>query len=176
MTEIFVARTEELSKQVVHELRALLLDAFDGDFSDGDWAHACGGWHVIAVEDRPLAHAAVVERSLRIGERVVRAGYVEAVAVAPAKQGLGLGRTVMRRAAELINAHYEVGALSTGSPTFYERLGWERWRGPSFVRSGDEIARTPAEDDGIMVLRLAGSPALDLTSPICCDEREGDDW
>jgi hypothetical protein len=58
----------------------------------------------------------------------------------------------------------------------YERLGWERWRGPTYVRRGADLVRTEDEDDGVMVLRFGPSAGLDLTAPIACTERGGDDW
>jgi len=66
--------------------------------------------------------------------------------------------------------------LSTGRHEFYQRLGWERWLGPTFVRRGEALVRTPDEDDGIMVLRFGRSRDTDLTAPIACEAREGDDW
>ena len=57
---------------------------------------------------------------------------------------------------------------------FYERLGWQRWLGPTYVRRSDGVVRTPDEDDGVMVLVTA--TAVDLTAPITCEERPGDDW
>ena len=37
---------------------------------------------------------------------------------------------------------YELGALGTGAHHFYERLGWQVWRGPLFVRTDDGDRRT----------------------------------
>jgi aminoglycoside 2'-N-acetyltransferase I len=71
---------------------------------------------------------------------------------------------------------FEVGVLSTSRRSFYSRLGWEPWQGPSFVRYADGLVRTPDEDDGLMVLRVSATPALDPTWPITCDARSGDDW
>ena len=53
---------------------------------------------------------------------------------------------------------------------------WERWRGPTFVRQGGTVLRTPAEDDGVMVLRFGPSRSIDLNAAICCEARQGDDW
>ncbi len=73
-------------------------------------------------------------------------------------------------------AEFEFGALSTGRHGFYERLGWERWHGPTFVRHGPELVRTEDEDDGVMVLRFDRSLAVDLSGSISCEARTGDDW
>lgn len=174
--ELRLLRTEDLSGDDLAELRDLLLDAFQGSFSDDDWAHTLGGWHVVATDDALLAHAAVVERTLQLGARPFRAGYVEAVGTTPAKQGRGIGSKVMRRINRLLQEEYELGALSTGRHAFYEQLGWQRWRGPTFVRQGDHLIRTAHEDDGIMVLRYGPSADVIVTQSISCDSRSGDDW
>jgi aminoglycoside 2'-N-acetyltransferase I len=82
----------------------------------------------------------------------------------------------MRAAADHIRERYELGALATGSHAFYERLGWERWRGPSFVRTMTGQQRTPNEDGYILILRTPTTPPLDLTAPISCEWRPGDIW
>lgn len=171
-----VVRSEDLSPERLAEIRALLVDAFDDGFSDDDWDHTLGGWHLLAMDKGLLAHAAVVERVLDVGGRALRAGYVEGVATTPTRQGEGLGSLVMRRVGQLLVDEFEVGALSTGRHAFYERLGWERWRGPTFVRDVPKLVRTADEDDGIMVLRYGTTKGLDLRLPISCETRPGDDW
>ena len=176
MTQIQVVQSEALSHERLEEIRSLAEDAFDDGFSDNDWHHTLGGWHVLARDEALVAHAAVVERVLEVGGSAVRAGYVEGVATTPTRQGEGLGSLVMQRVRQLLEASFELGALSTGRHAFYERLGWERWRGPTFVRRGADIVRTADEDDGIMVLRYGSTSGLDLTLPISCETRPGDDW
>lgn len=146
-------------------------------FTEDDWTHAIGGIHVV-LHDGPdvVGHASVVARLLHVDGRPVRAGYVEAVAVASGRQGQGLGTLVMAEVGRLIAHDHELGALSTGRPTFYERLGWRRWRGHTAVRTAVDERRTPEDDGGIMVLVTASSPALDLGGTISCDWRPGDVW
>jgi aminoglycoside 2'-N-acetyltransferase I len=171
--------TGELIDAEVHALRDLFDRAWpDGDFDDTDWEHATGGTHVLAEEGGTiLAHAAVVPRTLEIDGRPIRAGYVEAVATDPAAGGRGLGSAVMREIGEVIEADYELGALSTGVHGFYERLGWVRWRGPSHVRARDGVVhRTEEDDEGIMVLPTPSLPAPDVDAPIVCEWREGNVW
>jgi len=178
MANVRLLSTPELSELDRAALRRLLDDAFEGDFTDDDWAHALGGSHAL-IEDSGaiVAHAAVVERRIQIGSRVFRAGFVEAVAAAPDRQRRGLGTAVLAAATELILDRFELGALSSGEWGFYERLGWERWRGPSHVRSADgTIARSPDDDDGVMVLRCPASRDIHPGDPITCDQREGDSW
>jgi aminoglycoside 2'-N-acetyltransferase I len=155
-------------------------EAFGSDpeerFSEDDWQHALGGTHFVLVEGEILAHAAVVERELQVDDRPIRTGYVEAVATAPTHQRKGYGSAVMRPVHALIREQFELGALGTGSQEFYERLGWEPWRGPSYVRSPTGLQRTADDDGYILILRTPTSPPLRLTDPISCDWRPGAVW
>jgi len=158
-------------------VRGLLDRAFDEGFTGEDWEHALGGWHVIATEGgATVAHAAVVPRALVAAGRPMRTGYVEGVATAPSRMGEGLGSLVVSKITSLVRDEFELGALSTGRHHFYEHLGWERWRGPTFVRQGEELIRTEDDDDGIMVLRFGPSQNLDLTASLSCESRSGDAW
>ncbi|MFM9941166.1 MAG: GNAT family N-acetyltransferase [Hyphomicrobiaceae bacterium] len=158
-------------------LREMLLRSYDNDFTEQDWQHAHGGTHVLILHSAAIiAHAAVVPRRITFDDRPFRAGYVEAVAVDPAYQGQGLGSKVMTAAAGIIDAHFDLGVLSTGSAAFYERLGWVVWAGPSVVRRANGLFRSHDDDGGIMV-RLGSRPtAIALTATIGCDDRAGDAW
>ncbi|WP_421118547.1 GNAT family N-acetyltransferase [Aquihabitans daechungensis] len=182
--QLVVARTDELSAARLREVRALLDAAFDDPahpdeaFDDDDWDHTLGGTHVLVLDggDRVVSHAAVVDRILDVGGRPLRTGYVEGVATRRSSEGEGHGTQVMTAIGDLIAERHQLGALGTGAFHFYERLGWERWQGPSFVRVGDDVHRTPDDDEGIMVLRVDPGLAPDLTMPISCDDRPGDVW
>ncbi len=175
-------QTSELTARERTALRALLDDAFHDDdpeerFDDDDWEHALGGTHVIVDQDGAIvAHASVVERVVRVGDRALHTGYVEAVAVEPGRQGDGLGTVVMEAIDELIRAGFELGALGTGASHFYERLGWRTWAGPTAVRAPDGDRRTPDDDGFVMVLRTPTTPPFEETGPIVCDWRPGDVW
>jgi aminoglycoside 2'-N-acetyltransferase I len=148
-----------------------------GRLRDEDWEHALGGIHVLAEEDGAIvAHAAVVERPIEIDGRPIRTGYVEAVATALERRGTGLGTRVMEEVARIIRAGYELGMLGTGVQAFYERLGWQTWRGPSAVRTATGEVPSPDEDGYLMVLLTGTTPALDPTARITCDDRPGDAW
>ena len=130
---------------------------------------------MLAQEGRELVgHASWVTRPLQPeGLPPLPTAYVEAVATLPWRQGGGVGSAVMRRVAEEI-VGYELGALSPARPGFYERLGWERWRGPTAIRLGDGLIPTPGEE--VMVLRLPLTPPLDVEAPITADWRPGELW
>jgi aminoglycoside 2'-N-acetyltransferase I len=82
------------------------------------------------------------------------------VATLPVYQGQGYGSAVMRQLAKDIG-DFDIACLETDRPAFYERLGWEAWRGPLAGRSEDGLIPTP-EQTGIMILRLPRTPALNL--------------
>lgn len=177
MSQVQAFASVDATPQMLVRIRQLLERSFGAGFSADDWDHTVGGDHfVISEGDILLAHAAVVPRTLTIGDLPIETGYVEGVATEPQARGRGLGSAVMTEAAAVIRARYEMGALSSDRHTFYERLGWERWRGLTYVRRGDELLRTEGEDDGLMVLRFGPSAVLDPTAAICCNERSGDDW
>ena len=169
--------TAAASVEQLTQIHALLLEAFEGDFDPEDWEHTLGGTHVVALDgDVAVAHAAVVARVLEVDGRPFRTGYVEGVATSPARHGEGIGSLVMQDVAEVVTSEFELGGLGTGRHSFYERVGWEQWRGPTYVRRGAELVRTEEDDDGVMVLRFGPSQAVDLTAAISCEERAGDDW
>jgi aminoglycoside 2'-N-acetyltransferase I len=165
----------------VTAIRHLLEAAFGQEdeerFSDDDWDHALGGTHFVLEQDGlVVGHASVVEREIHVDGRPVRTGYVEAVATAPDRQGLGLGSLVMADVTTYIRDRFELGVLGTGRHSFYGRLGWQTWTGPSSVRTPDGPRRTPDEDGYIMVLPTPTSPPLDLSASISCEWRPGDVW
>ncbi len=174
------ATSDQLPDELCVQLRRMLDEAYDGDFGDDDWAHALGGHHVWCEDALGVVgHASVVPRTLRCGDLVLCAGYVEAVATRSDARGRGLGTALMHAVAEIICAHHDLGALSSAADAFYEALGWVRWRGVTGVITEPESrswTRTPDEDGGIMVLRTTRTPPLDLDAPIVCEQRSGDVW
>ena len=176
--------TADLQSDEVRAIRSLMDVAFVDDdlggFGDDDWDHALGGVHFLVADEATgevLAHASVVARELRVADRPLRTGYVEAVATRPDRQREGLGSAVMRAVNVHLDETYELGALGTGSHGFYERLGWKTWRGPSSVRVAGGERTTPDEDGSILVYRTTRTPPdLDLDAPISCDWRPGDVW
>jgi aminoglycoside 2'-N-acetyltransferase I len=109
------------------------------------------------------------------GHPVMKAAYIDAVATLPAFQGQGYGSAVMRRLAEEIDQEYVISCLGTDRETFYERLGWQTWRGPLAGRSEQGLVPTP-EEHGIMILRLSQTPALNLDSSLTIECQTGRIW
>ena len=169
--------TADASSEDLRQIRRIFFTAFDDSFTEHDWGHVLGGWHIVVVDGGEIvSHAAVVERVLEVGNRPFRTGYVEGVATHPRRQREGFGTQVMGEVSHLIRDEFEMGALSTSVRGFYENLGWHRWRGPTYVRYGSELIRTEDEDDGIMVMTFGSSEGIDLASSLSCQSRVGDDW
>lgn len=170
-------RSDEFTEGEAIRLRAMLDVAFEGYFTDDDWEHAFGGTHVVVEIDHVIvAHASVVPRVLEVADRGLRTGYVEAVATHPTFARRGYARAALERVVPIITDTYEVGALSTAIPGFYEQFGWERWRGPTYCRTIHGVERTEDDDGGVLIFRTPRTGALDLDGPIACADREGDVW
>jgi aminoglycoside 2'-N-acetyltransferase I len=104
----------------------------------------------------------------------LRAAYVELVATHPMAQGQGHATRLLRQLALEI-AEYELGALSPSAASFYERLGWELWRGPLWERRDGRATRS--EDESVMILRLPSTPdGLRLDGGLAVDWRPGEVW
>ena len=169
--------TARATPELLLAVRSLMDRAFEGEFSDEDWDHTLGGWHVVSSLDGIIVgHAAVVPRTIEVGGRPFATGYVEGVATDPVYQRAGHGTSIMADVGALIRNEFELGALSSGLHSFYERLGWKLWKGPTYVRDGATLRRTEGDDGGIMVLRFGSSRTVDLSAPISCEARSGDDW
>jgi aminoglycoside 2'-N-acetyltransferase I len=167
----------QLANDALRELRGLFNSAFGKRFSDGAFDHCLGGTHFVIAEDgRVISHASVVSRTLKVGEVQMSAGYVEAVATEPHSQHRGFGSVVMEEVAELLRESFDIGALATGGGAFYTRLGWEQWRGPTFVDAPAGRVRTADADGAIYVLRTPGSATIDLADTLTCDWRLGHVW
>jgi aminoglycoside 2'-N-acetyltransferase I len=172
-----VRHTADLTDAELSAVRHLLDEAFDGDFGDHDWRHALGGTHALVhVEGRLVGHGSVVQRQLAHGGRVLRAGYVEAVAVAPGRRREGIATAVMEALEAVVRADHDLGALSASEDGagLYAARGWLLWEGPTSVLTAEGPRRTPEDDGSVYVLPGAG--ALDPRGELSCDWRDGDVW
>jgi GNAT superfamily N-acetyltransferase len=180
-TRLRVLQTDEIEPELFDEITALCEAAFDEPFAPV-WERIGPGLHVVAsAASRVTAHAMIVDRRVYLGhepDQALDVGYVENVATWPELKGHGQGTAVMREIGRIIGEEYALGALATGSNPFYERLGWETWRGPTYVRMLDGQRVRSAEEDGdVMVLRTPRTPPdLDLTGPIAIDWRAEEPW
>lgn len=168
--------TAELHEQDLTRIRALLDEAFLGDFADTDWEHTIGGTHVLVeVGEELVAHGAAVERLFRHGSRTLRTGYVEGVAVRADRRRRGYAGLVMAELESLADG-FDVLALSASEDgvAVYVARGWLLWRGPTSVLGPGGVLPTP-DDDGSVYVR-PGRAMLDLDGELTCDWRRGDVW
>ena len=169
-------KTEELDDEARNAIVNLCVVAHqEEDFKNLFSYVPSGGWHFLAFHGEQLvSHALVTTRWLQPeNQPVLKTAYVDAVATMPVAQGHGHASALMRYLASKIDGEYVVGCLETDRMEFYERLGWEPWRGPLAGRGEQGLIPTP-EQKGIMVLRLSQAPALHLDSRLtieCQDER-----
>jgi len=178
VTELRTAHTADLDPAACEAARALLDEAFHGEeVRDSDWEHALGGVHAL-VWDGPalIGHGSVIQRRLLHQGRALRAGYVEAVAVRPDRQGEGHGAALMGALERVLRGAYDLGALGSteAGAGFYTARGWKLWRGPSSALTPAGIRPTPEDDGCIHVFELA--VPLDISGELTCDWRDGDVW
>ena len=172
-----VRRTADLDDAELAAVRELLDRAFAGDFADEDFAHALGGMHALVHdEERLVGHGSVIRRDLWHGGRLLRAGYVEAVAVAPDRRRQGIATAVMDALEAVIRADHDLGALSASEDGagLYAARGWLAWEGPTSVLAPEGTRCTPEDDGSVFV--LPGAVPLDRHGELTCDWREGDVW
>lgn len=151
--------------------RAYLQDlrALPGTFVDPQHVLGINGGAVVS-------HALWITRWLAVGaSEPVRTAYVEWVATDPAHQRRGYASAVMQTLMSEIT-DFPLAALSTSDmgQRLYTRLGWERWRGPLFVRTSAGLLATPGET--VMIHRLPATPALSLDDALSAEWREGELW
>ena len=177
MIEQRVVASDGLTGDERAQMRGMFAAAWGPGFSEEDWDHTFGGLHVLhSVDGELVAHGAVAERTLWLDGAPLRVGYLEAVATWPAHQGRGHGTAVVQELDEIVRRDHQLGGLSTGRPSFYERLGWRRWRGPLAVRTAQGDMPTPEEAGAIFVLPTPSLPDPDLDTTLVCDWRAGDVW
>lgn len=177
MPTTVVRRTADLDAATLSSVRSLLDEAFDGDFADEDFAHALGGMHALVHDaGRLVGHGSVVRRQLWHCGRTLRAGYVEAVAVAPDRRRQGIATAVMDALEGLIRADHDLGALSASDDGagLYAARGWLLWQGPTSVLTDGGRQPTPEDDGSVFV--LPGPVPLDPRGELACDWRAGDVW
>ncbi|MFJ5264471.1 GNAT family N-acetyltransferase [Streptomyces sp. NPDC088387] len=168
-----LVHTSALTRPELEAVRALLLDAFDGDFGDEDWEHSLGGLHAIVDDgEGVVAHGSVVMRRVRHGGRWRRVGYVEGVGVRSDARRTGLGGRVMGALEDVITAAYDFGALgaSDDGAALYAARGWQMWSGRISALGPDGVVRLREEEGCAYVWGLPDGPDDELLF----DWRDGD--
>jgi aminoglycoside 2'-N-acetyltransferase I len=181
MTESIVitsAKTEDLHENTRLAITQLCIAAHqEEDFKNLFTYILSGGWHFLAYRAEELvSHAMVTTRWLQPeGHPLLKTAYIDAVSTLPRYQGLGYGSGLMRQLAIDIDREYDVACLETERETFYERLGWQTWRGLLAGRSEEGLIPTP-DQRGIMILQLSQTPTLDLDSGLSIECQAGRIW
>ena len=173
--ELTVIRTRDIDAGLRAKIVRLCIDAHGlEDFANLFSYLPDDGLHVIASDaDEIIGHAVVTTRWLHGSVGRLRTAYVDAVSTQPSLQGTGIGRAVMGHLANAIT-DYDIACLETDREGFYERLGWQRWRGPLGGRTPEGVISTP-DQEGVMVLRLPNTPTLDLDDALAV-EVDGRIW
>ena len=175
-----VRQRDAFTRAELEELLRWLEVAYgEGPWRPAHWEEIGPGPHILAEDEdgELLAHACIVWVPIRVGDAPLRAGYLEDVATRRDVRGRGHGTAVVTAARPLIDAAADIGFLGTGSQSFYERLGWVRWRGASSVIEPDgSTTRTPEEDGSIMALLFSHTPSsVSLDQPITRPRRDPDE-
>lgn len=168
-----MCKSVDVTPDVAQAILEMCSLAYEEDFSSSliyeNPVHVLG-W----LGSELVSHAMWVERWLQIGDEAPRrTAYIEAVATHPDYQKKGYASHVLRHLAEAIE-DFELAALSPSDAAFYQRLGWELWRGPLSIRTEQGIEPTPGEE--VMILRLPKTGAIDLDAPISAEWRKGEVW
>jgi len=170
-------RTRELDEATRSAVVRLCLEAHqEEDFRNLFSYLPPDGLHVLADRGEELVgHAVVSTRWLQPLEGpLLRTAYVDAVATSPAQQRQGVGSAVMSHLAAVV-VDFDVACLETERVSFYERLGWEEWRGPLAGRSDEGLIPTP-DQNGVMILRLPRTPELDLDTLLTIEVHPARIW
>lgn len=166
----------DLNAHIVSSLRELMAKAFEDDFSDDDWKNTFGGMRFFGyLEDRLIAHGAVVPRKMHIDGENVDVGYVEAIAVEPKHWRKGYGSLLLADITSFCKSEFSLSMLSTDETDFYSKSGWRVFQGMSYVLQDGKEFRTEDEDDGLMFI-LGDEPGLKEPHKAVCNSRSGDAW
>jgi aminoglycoside 2'-N-acetyltransferase I len=172
--DIVVKKYRDLSETELIDIIALCSRAFETDYRPfldtfTDPTHVLGYY-----ENTLVSHALWITRWLQVQDRpLMRTAYIEGVATDQLYRNRGFASEVMKRLAEE-TADFEIGGLCTGIPDFYSRFGWQVWKGPLFNRKNNELI--PTSGGPVMVLPSPNTPALDLSTPLSIEWREGEVW
>jgi aminoglycoside 2'-N-acetyltransferase I len=175
--ELRTMRTSDINEETRESVVRLCTDAHqEEDFQNLFSYLPPEGLHVLAyLAERLVGHAVVTIRWLQAGNGpLLRTAYVDAVATSPSDQGRGIGSAVMRHLASVVD-DCDIACLETDRVAFYERLGWEEWRGSLGGRSAEGFIPTP-DQSGIMILRLVRTPNLDLDQLLTIEAHPARTW
>ena len=127
------------------------------------------------LDGRLVGQAVVTSRWSQNGDGpLLKTAYVDAVSTSEDEQRRGIGSAVMTHLISSID-DFDIACLKTDVVAFYERLGWREWYGPLGGRADDRIIPTP-EQTGLMLFRLARTPAIDPTQLLTIEAHAARIW
>jgi len=172
-SEIRARRTRQLDAATRAAIVELCTEAHQTDFSRLFFYLPSDGLHFLVYrDDQIVSHAVVTTRWVQPEILpILRGAYAEAIATLPAYQRRGYGSAMLRELASSIT-DYDIAYLESEPVSFFQQLGWERWRGPCAQRSGDQLVPTLSACS-ILVLRLPHTPPLDLDRLITLESQPG---
>ncbi len=174
---IKTARFGELDESTQKAAIDVCVDAFNDDqFYDLFRFLRPDPVRVLVYRDaQMIGHAVVSTRWLQPeGLPILRCAYIDEVAVSKTEQGKGVGKAMMQHVASIIT-DYEIAALETGVPAFYQTVGWQLWRGALAGRGKQGLIPTP-QQRGIMILRLPKTPLLNLDGLLTIEDQTERIW
>ena len=174
---IAMLTTEELGAEARASIIAVCIAAHNiEDFQHLFTFIPSGGRHFLAYRgDELVSHAVVTTRWAQPESMPpLKTAYVDAVATLPQQQGLGYASATMHALGDSVQ-DFDIGCLQTDLLGFYERFGWEHWRGPLSGRGDDGPIPTP-DQRGVMILRLSRTPALDLDEGLSIERQPSRIW
>jgi aminoglycoside 2'-N-acetyltransferase I len=181
MTADDIAVTMYPTEALTPALRAAVIDVCVAAHDEENFRNLftyipSGGRHFLAYRgDELVSHAVATTRWLQPDRLpILQTAFVDAVSTLPAYEGRGYGRAAMNALVAAVD-DCEIACLQTDIPGFYERLGWELWRGPLAGRGEHGLIPTP-EQRGVMVHRLPRTPALDLDALLTIEPQPNRIW
>jgi aminoglycoside 2'-N-acetyltransferase I len=168
---LIMKKNRDLSEEELENIITLCSNAFNEDFRPY-MKEFTGGTHLLGYYEGTLvSHLLWLSRWVRIENiPLLKTAFLDAVAVDEKYRKRGFASSTMTRFADEIT-DYDIAALTTESPDFYKRLGWQAWQGSvSFRRVDDRVINLT--DSKLMVLSLPRTPVLDLNEPLTVEWKE----
>ncbi|MFC8671086.1 GNAT family N-acetyltransferase [Streptomyces griseorubiginosus] len=174
---VHVRHTEKLDEKELKELKGMLESVFGKErYTQESWEHCLGGIHyLLRYGDKLVAHGALVPRYLRQGDMELRGVYGESMATLSDWRNLGFGTAIVALATAEIRRNYDIGVFAGSRYGFYRRLGWDKWRGPTFVETARGI-ELKGPDRGAVMFWLPDHSIVDPDADLTTISRSGDDW
>lgn len=131
--ETEIIRTEDLTPGDRETIQAWTRTLFGAAEDKYEWAPP--DWTLLMRSGGDLVcHLAIVEQTIRVGDRAVRVAGIGGVMTPAEWQGRGLARAAMERAAEFMRGRSRIsfGLLlcSESLLRYYSRMGWRRVADP----------------------------------------------